>query len=72
MLIDRKLSEEIQSKTLNKYGVQLGNNFYLEPDDVLHIIEDLLIEINNLEKKYEDLERVMQDNYKHISIEEQI
>lgn len=72
MLIDRKLSEEIQSKTLNKYGVQLGNNFYLEPDDVLRIIEDLLIEINNLEKKYEDLKRDMQDNYKHISIEEQI
>ena len=72
MLIDKKLSEEIQSKTLNKYGVQLGNNFYLEPDDVLHIIEDLLIEINNLEKKHEDLERDMQDNYKHIPIEEQI
>ena len=50
MLIDRKLSEEIQSKTLNKYGVQLGNNFYLEPDDALHIIEDLLIEINNFMK----------------------
>lgn len=72
MLIDKKLSEEIQSKTLNKYGVQLGDKFYLEPDDALCIIEDLLIEINNLEKKYEDLERDMQDNYKHISIEEQI
>ena len=72
MLIDRKLSEEIQSKTLNKYGVQLEDKFYLEPDDALRIIEDLLIEINNLEKKYEYLERDMQDNYKHISIEEQI
>lgn len=72
MLIDKKLSEEIQSKTLNKYGVQLRNNFYLDPDDALRIIEDLLIEINNLEKKYEYLERDMQDNYKHISIEEQI
>lgn len=72
MLIDERLIEDLQSKTLNKYGVQLGNNFYLEPDDVLCIIEDLLIEINNLEKKYEDLERDMQDNYKHISIEEQI
>ena len=72
MLIDRKLSEEIQSKTLNKYGVQLGNNFYLEQNDVLSIIEDLLVEIGNLEEKYEDLERDMQDNYKHIPIEEQI
>lgn len=72
MLIDKKLSEEIQSKTLNKYGIQLGDTFYLEPDDALRIIEDLLIEINHLEKKYEDLERDMQDNYKHISIEEQI
>jgi len=72
MLIDEKLSEDIQSKTLNKYGVQLGDKFYLEPDDVLSIIEDLLLEINNLEEKYEDLERDMQDNYKHIPIEEQI
>lgn len=72
MLIDEKLIEDLQSKTLNKYGVKLGDKFYLEPDDALRIIEDLLIEINNLEKKYEDLERDMQDNYKHIPIEEQI
>lgn len=72
MLIDEKLSKDIYNKTLNKYGVQIGDKFYLEPDDVLSIIEDLLLEINNLEKKYEDLERDMQDNYKHIPIEEQI
>lgn len=72
MLIDERLIEDLQSKTLNKYGVKLGDKFYLEPDDALRIIEDLLIEINNLEKKYEDLERDMQDNYKHIPIEEQI
>lgn len=72
MLIDERLIEDLQSKTLNKYGIQLGDKSYLELDDALRIIEDLLIEINNLEKKYEDLERDMQDNYKHISIEEQI
>ena len=72
MIINKELANKIKSKTLNEYGIKIDDKVYLEPDDVLRIIEDLLIEINNLEKKYEDLERDMQDNYKHIPIEEQI
>lgn len=72
MIINKELANKIKSKTLNEYGIELRNKIYLEQNDVLSIIEDLLVEIGNLEEKYEDLERDIQDNYKHISIEEQI
>ena len=72
MIINKELANKIKSKTLNEYGIKIDDKVYLEQNDVLSIIEDLLVEIGNLEAKYEDLERDMQDNYKHIPIEEQI
>lgn len=72
MIINKELANKIKSKTLNEYGIKIDDKVYLEQNDVLSIIEDLLVEIDNLEEKYEDLERDMQDNYKHIPIEEQI
>lgn len=72
MIINKELANKVKSKTLNEYGIEVKDKVYLEQNDVLSIIEDLLVEIGNLEEKYEDLERDMQDNYKHISIEEQI
>lgn len=72
MIINKELANKIKAKTLNEYGIKIDDKVYLEQNDVLSIIEDLLVEIGNLEEKYEDLERDMQDNYKHIPIEEQI
>lgn len=72
MIINKELANKIKSKTLNEYGIKIEDKVYLEQNDVLSIIEDLLVEIGNLEEKCEDLERDMQDNYKHIPIEEQI
>ena len=72
MIINKELANKIKSRTLNEYGIKIDDKVYLEQNDVLSIIEDLLVEIGNLEEKYEDLERDMQDNYKHIPIEEQI
>lgn len=72
MIVEEKFLKKIKSKTLNEYGVKLADKYYLDQNDILSIIEDLLLEIGNLEGKYEDLERDMQDNYRHILIEEQI
>ena len=72
MIINKELANKLKSKTLNEYGIKIDDKVYLEQNDVLSIIEDLLVEIGNLEEKYEDLERDMQDNYRHIPIEEQI
>ena len=72
MIVEEKFLKEIKSKTLNEYGVKLADKYYLDQNDILSIIEDLLLEIGHLEEKYEDLARDMQDNYRHIPIEEQI
>lgn len=72
MIINKELANKIKSITLNEYGIKIDDKVYLEQNDVLSIIEDLLVEIGNLEEKYEDLERDMQDNYRHIPVEEQI
>ena len=72
MIVNKDLANKIKSKNLNEYGIKIDDKVYLEQNDVLSIIEALLVEIGNLEEKYEDLERDMQDNYKHIPIEEQI
>lgn len=72
MIVEEKFLKKIKSKTLAEYGVKLADKYYLDQNDILSIIEDLLLEIDNLEEKYEDLERDMQDNYRHIPIEEQI
>ena len=72
MIINKELANKIKSKTLNEYGIKIDDKVYLEQNDILSIIEDLLLEIGHLEEKYEDLERDMQDNYRHIPIEEQI
>lgn len=38
---------------------------YMPSDSIIPLIEDLLSTIDNLEEKYEDLERDMTDNYIH-------
>ncbi len=39
---------------------------YIETDSLLSMIEDLICEVNNLQEKYEDLERDIRDNYKWV------
>lgn len=41
-------------------------------DELIGLIEDLKGEYDYLEEQYEDLKRDMEDNYKPISVEEQI
>ena len=41
-------------------------------DELIGLIEDLKGEYDYLEEQYEDLKRDMEDNYKPMSIEEQI
>ena len=67
MIINKELANKIKSKTLNEYGNKIEDKVYLEQNDVLSIIEDLLVEIGNLEEKYEDLERDMLVIILHIS-----
>ena len=47
MIINKELANKIKSKTLNEYGIKIEDKVYLEQNDVLSIIEDLLVEIGN-------------------------
>lgn len=44
----------------------------LEEDDVIGILEDLVSNYHILEKKFEDYKKDIEDNYKPISIAEQV
>jgi len=41
--------------------------FYLENETIIAMIEDLFCEIDSLEEKIEDMEQDIRDNYKPIS-----
>ncbi len=58
--IDEKLKDKIEKITITDYDFK-GN--FLPSESITSIFEDLIYEINRLEKKYEDLEQDMEDNY---------
>ena len=45
MIINKELANKIKSKTLNEYGIKIEDKVYIEQNDILYIIEDLLVEI---------------------------
>mgnify|MGYP004642825027 CR=1 FL=1 len=58
--IDEKLKDKIEKITRTDYDFK-GN--FLPSESITSIFEDLIYEIDRLEKKYEDLEQDMEDNY---------
>lgn len=58
--IDEKLKDKIEKITSTDYDFK-GN--FLPSGSITSIFENLIYEINRLEKKYEDLEQDMEDNY---------
>lgn len=45
---------------------------YIDDDDLVSMIEDLVCEIDRLEEKIEDMEQDIKDNYRRIPIAEQV
>lgn len=58
--IDEKLKDKIEKITITDYDFK-GN--FLPSESITSIFENLIYEIDRLEKKYEDLEQDMEDNY---------
>lgn len=63
-----KIFKEIEEKTITNYKIE--NNLLLL-ENVMGIVEDLLSEINSLNKKLEDLENDVRENYRSIPVAEQ-
>lgn len=66
--IDEELLERIQDITNTDYGAEGEFLSYL---GVESIIEDLLMEIDSLQEKYDDLVEDMEQNYRPIPLSEQ-
>lgn len=49
-----------------------GVNGYIDNDKVISMLEDLIGENDRLEEEKEDIIRDRDDNWKHVSVEEQI
>lgn len=51
--------------------IPVGDDKYIEADELLGMIEDLNYEYNNLQDKFLEFEADVQDNYKRVSQAEQ-
>jgi hypothetical protein len=58
--IEEEVLERIEKLTMTDYEAKLG---YLPAESLTSIIDDLLLEIDSLEEKIEDLERDIENNY---------
>lgn len=67
--IDEEKMKEIQEITQTDYEL-LGE--FLPVDSVDNIIDDLLCEIHHLQEKIQDMEQNIEDNFRPISLKEQI
>lgn len=65
MKISKDLYMRISKLTSIDYdGIVLGDElFYIEPETIENMFEDLFCEIDSLEEKTEDLEKEKQDMY---------
>lgn len=77
MIIEKELLERIEEETFTDYGsydVVGGdeNKTYLPADKIEPMLSDLLIEIDRLKEKVEDIIRDREDNYRPVRYEENI
>lgn len=70
---DLEILEKAGKKTMTNYweNVKWFNpkelDGYIDGDELIGIIEDLICEIDHLEEKAEDREQEIQDNYRRIT-----
>ena len=68
--IDESLLKKAEVITWEKYEQDIDG--YISLEDVFVMIENLATMYEQMEEKYNDLEREIQDNYKKISVAEQV
>lgn len=76
--IDNKLINKVKNATNINYDViKFLNNegqeeSYINIGDLITALEDMYIEYDHMKELYDDLKQDVQDNYRHIPLEEQI
>lgn len=70
---DVRLLDRVSNKLSLKIDVkEIDDEFYIKNDDLLSVIDELYDEVGHLEERIEDIEQDRDDNYRPISIEQQI
>lgn len=77
MMIEKGLLERIEKETFTDYGsydVVGGNEneTYIPVENLEPMLSDLLIEIDRLKEKIEDIIRDREDNYRPVRYEESV
>lgn len=77
MTIDKELFEKVKKATMTEYVFYNNVGFtekevFISDATATGMIEDLLYEIGVLEEKIEDIEQDIHDNYKRISVKDQL
>ena len=82
MKIDRELYERVSKLTMTDYEVdypkepnnEFGESFVwvYDNEQIENMLQDLIIEIDRLEEKIEDIEKDREDNYEPIPVGEQV
>lgn len=65
-----KIEEELKEKIKDVTGCNVSEQLSL--DDITGIIEDIICEYHRLEEEFEDYKENVRDNYRQISISEQV
>lgn len=64
--VEKEIIEEAEEITDYDYKSEITEDNYTDTNTIMKIIEDLIIEYRKLEKKYDDFEQCVKDNYRHI------
>lgn len=77
MTIDKELLEKVKKVTMTEYCFYNNVGFtekevFISDATATGMIEDLLYEISVLEEKIEDIKQDIHDNYKRISVKDQL
>jgi hypothetical protein len=71
MLSDDELEKIYRASKITMTDYELIGNF-APTESLINVIEDLLLEIDGLEEKYEELKTDLEENYRHIPVSEQV
>ena len=66
MIISKELYEKVKGITLTNYKTYITKNedeFYVDSEGILCMIEDLIYEIDMQQEKYEDMEEYFKQHY---------
>lgn len=65
-----ELMKKVSNETITDY--KIDNQDYIEVDNLISAIYDLMYEIGHYKEEIEDIKQDIEDNYKRIPISEQV